>query len=120
VECDEPGCFATFSDSSTLTRHRQSIHGALTRAEVRARRQADVEENTAVGKVGQPCRMRVAAVESEMAQRALPPAMESSSESFSHAIDVPTDCMSPDINQSKLEHQLVAVAHSVAGNRSGL
>jgi hypothetical protein len=51
--------------------------------------------------------MRVAAVESEMAQRALPPATESSSERFSHAIDVPTDCMSPDINQAKFEHQLL-------------
>jgi hypothetical protein len=42
-----------------------------------------------------------------------------------HAIDVPTDCMSPDITKSKLKHQLVAVAqhhrqptHGVSGPRA--
>jgi hypothetical protein len=51
VICNE--CFATFTDPSALTRHRQSTHDAPTRAQLRARRRAN-EEDAVVGLLGQP------------------------------------------------------------------
>jgi hypothetical protein len=110
VECDQPVCLATFSDPSALTRHRQGVHGALTRAEVHARRQVDIEEDTAARSANLVvCGWGLWNLRQRNAHLRL---LCNHQVSVSvHAIDVPTDCMSPDItNQSKSKHQLVAGA----------